>query len=184
MSQLIIIQILYTSKQGTPETLTLSLSLKNTVTTASASESIADIKKHAPLTYYTQNRMITGEDYNLAPLSVSQTVSKVKTINRTSSGVSRNFDLIDVSGKYSSINVFCTDGVIYREKIENSCKHCGKDIQNVKMYCDNTCQVLSQREEFLKEWKEGKKSGAVGKQLLVSNHRKWLRAPCRIAHRN
>ena len=57
-----------------------------------------------------------------------------------------------------------------REKIENNCKHCGKDIQNVKMYCDNTCQVLSQREEFLKEWKEGKKSGAVGKQLLVSNH--------------
>ena len=57
-----------------------------------------------------------------------------------------------------------------REKLENNCKNCGKAIQNVKVYCDNTCQVLSQREEFLKEWREGKKSGAVGKQLLVSNH--------------
>ena len=57
-----------------------------------------------------------------------------------------------------------------RERLENNCKNCGKAIQNVKVYCDNTCQVLSQREDFLKEWREGKKSGVIGKQLLVSNY--------------
>lgn len=116
----VIIKIPYISRKGTNEVLRLTLSLKSTVTTASATESNAEIKRNAPATYYTQNRMITGEDYNLAPLNVSQTIAKVKTINRTASGISRNFDLIDATGKYSSINTFCTDGVIYREDIENS----------------------------------------------------------------
>ena len=116
----VVITIPYTSKTGSGESLTITLSLKNTVTTASAAESLTEIKTNAPLTYYTQNRMITGEDYNLAPLSVSQTIAKVKTINRTASGISRNFDLIDASGKYSSINIFCTDGIIYREQTENN----------------------------------------------------------------
>ena len=57
-----------------------------------------------------------------------------------------------------------------RERVENTCKNCGKDIQNAKVYCDNACQISSQREEFLKEWREGKKSGVIGKQLLVSNY--------------
>jgi hypothetical protein len=64
--------------------------------------------------------MITGEDYNLAPLSTSQNILKVKAINRVSSGISRNFDLIDASGKYSSVNVFASDGLIYKDDIERS----------------------------------------------------------------
>jgi hypothetical protein len=40
-------------------------------------------------------------------------------VNRTSSGISRNYDLLDASGKYSSINVFCDDGYIYKEETEN-----------------------------------------------------------------
>ncbi len=116
----IIISIPYISKKRTSEVLKITLSLKSTVNTASATESNLEIKRNAPATYYTQNRMITGEDYNLAPLNVSQTIAKVKSINRTSSGISRNFDLIDASGKYSSVNTFCTDGVIYREEVQNS----------------------------------------------------------------
>lgn len=115
----ILITIPYLSKKGTNEQLRMVLSLKSSVTNASAAESNAEIKRNAPATYYTQNRMITGEDYNLAPLSVSQTIAKVKSINRTASGVSRNFDLIDASGKYSVINTFCTDGVIHREELYN-----------------------------------------------------------------
>jgi hypothetical protein len=116
----IVFSIPYISKRGTSETLSMTLSLKSTVTTAAAAETNSEIKTKAPATYYTQNRMITGEDYNLAPLSVSQSIAKVKTINRTASGISRNFDLIDASGKYSAINTFCTDGVIYREDILNA----------------------------------------------------------------
>jgi hypothetical protein len=64
--------------------------------------------------------MITAEDYNLAPLSSSQNIVKIKSINRTSSGISRNFDIIDASGKYSSINVFCDDGYIYKQESEET----------------------------------------------------------------
>jgi hypothetical protein len=116
----IIINLPYISKKGTNELLKMNLSLKSSVTSASVAESNTEIKKNAPATYYTQNRMITGEDYNLAPLNISQTIAKVKTINRTASGISRNFDLIDASGKYSTISTFCTDGIIYRENVQNS----------------------------------------------------------------
>ena len=116
----ITISIPYISKKGTNENIKLTMSLKGSVSNASTAESNDEIKVNAPATYYTQNRMITGEDYNLAPLNVSQTIAKVKTINRTASGISRNFDLIDVTGKYSSINSFCTDGIVYRENIQNT----------------------------------------------------------------
>jgi hypothetical protein len=64
--------------------------------------------------------MITGEDYNISPLSVSQQVSKVKAVNRTSSGISRYFDLTDPTGKYSSTNLFATDGILYKDEYVSS----------------------------------------------------------------
>lgn len=112
------IEIPYQSRSGTIETLTLGLSLKYTVTNGSATETNESIKQNAPGTYYTQNRLITGEDYNIGPLSVSQEIVKTKSINRTSSGISRYFDLADSSGKYSNIELFASDGVIYNAKFE------------------------------------------------------------------
>jgi len=112
------IAIPYVNKSGVAHTVTIGLALQYTVTTATSAESTDSIKANAPAQYYTQNRMITGEDYNLAPLSSSQNVLKVKSINRTSSGISRNYDIIDASGKYSSINMFSNDGYIYKEDFE------------------------------------------------------------------
>jgi len=112
------IAVPYFNRQGERHTITISMSLKNTVNTATPAESTASIRRNAPAQYYTQNRMITGEDYNLAPLTSSQNILKVKSINRTSSGISRNFDLIDASGKYSSVNVFADDGYIYKQDAE------------------------------------------------------------------
>jgi hypothetical protein len=112
------ISVPYFNRRGERHVLTISMSLKSTVNTATSSESTASIRRNAPAQYYTQNRMITGEDYNLAPLASSQNILKVKAVNRTSSGVARNFDIIDASGKYSSVNVFADDGLIYREEIE------------------------------------------------------------------
>ena len=114
------IAVPYVNKSGVRHTLTITLSLKYTISSATPSESVASIRRNAPAQYYTQNRMITGEDYNLAPLSTSQNILKVKAINRVSSGISRNFDLIDASGKYSSVNVFASDGLIYKDDIERS----------------------------------------------------------------
>jgi hypothetical protein len=114
------IAIPYLNKSGVRHTLTITLSLKYTVSSSSAAESVASIRQNAPAQYYTQNRMITGEDYNLAPLATSQNILKIKAINRVSSGISRNFDLIDASGKYSSVNVFASDGLVYKDEIERS----------------------------------------------------------------
>jgi hypothetical protein len=112
------IDIPYLNSRGVSHTLTLTMSLKYTVSTAAASEDIDVIRNNAPALYYTQNRMITGEDYNLAPLSSSQNILKVKSINRSSVGISRNYDLIDASGKYSTVDIFADDGYIYKNESE------------------------------------------------------------------
>ena len=114
------INVKYLNKAGVEHTLTIGLGLESTVSSATPAESIDTIKQNAPATYYTQNRMITAEDYNLAPLSSSQDILKVKSINRTSSGISRNLDILDASGKYSSIRVFADDGYIYKEEGERN----------------------------------------------------------------
>lgn len=114
------ITIPYVSNLGQPETLTISLTLASSISNATASESNDSVKNNAPATYYTQNRMITAEDYNISPLSVSQQVAKVKAVNRTASGISRYFDLIDPTGKYSSTNLFATDGVLYKEEYNSA----------------------------------------------------------------
>jgi len=114
------ISIPYQSRQGTYETLTINLNLPTTISNATTSETNASIKANAPQTYYTQNRMITGEDYNISPLVVTNQVAKIKAINRTSSGISRYFDLKDPTGKYSSTNLFADDGIIYQEVFTSS----------------------------------------------------------------
>jgi hypothetical protein len=107
------INVPYISQVGQTEALTISLRLASSIINAAETESNDSIKINAPSAYYTQNRMITAEDYNICPLTVSQQVSKVKAVNRTSSGISRYFDLIDPTGKYSSTTLFGTDGIIY-----------------------------------------------------------------------
>ena len=114
------ITVPYINKNGVAHTLTIGLALQTTVASSAASEDIDTIRVNAPATYYTQNRMITGEDYNLAPLSSSQDILKIKSVNRSSSGISRNFEILDASGKYSSINVFANDGFIYKEESETT----------------------------------------------------------------
>jgi len=111
----ITISVPYRSRSGTNENITIVASLRYTVDNASSTETSQSIKENAPSTFYTQNRMITGEDYQVAPRTVSQEIIKSKSINRTSSGISRYFDLIDSTGKYSSTNIYGDDGALYRE---------------------------------------------------------------------
>jgi hypothetical protein len=112
------IEIPYQGRTGTIEKLTLGLRLNYTVSNGAPTESNASIKQNAPTTYYTQNRLITGEDYNIGPLAISQDIIKTKSTNRISSGISRYFDLKDASGKYSNTSLFANDGVIYKETFE------------------------------------------------------------------
>ena len=106
----------YVSRYNRVETITFRASLRYTVANARSRESIDEIKQRAPQQYYTQNRMVTGEDYNILPYTNYSNVSKVKAINRTSSGLSRYLDVLDTTGKYSSTNIFAEDGVLYSER--------------------------------------------------------------------
>jgi hypothetical protein len=105
----------YISRLGRAETLTIGLALTQTVTTAQARESIASIKQRAPTRYYTQNRMVNGEDYNNFPYTLYSSIIKSKSINRSSIGVSKNLDLLDPTGKYSSTNSYGSDGALYQD---------------------------------------------------------------------
>jgi hypothetical protein len=111
----ITVTIPYISKRNNVESITITYGLKYTVDNSAVSESTDSIKNNAPSTYYTQNRMVTGEDYQVAPLGINQQIVKVKSVNRISSGISRYFDLIDATGKYSKTTLYGNDGVIYKE---------------------------------------------------------------------
>lgn len=116
------IEFSYFSNTGQLEVVSITMGLVTSVSNSANTESNEQIKTKAPATYYTQNRMITAEDYNISPLSVDQDIIKVKSINRTSSGISRYYDLIDPTGKYSSISLFGDDGILYKEEFEDSIK--------------------------------------------------------------
>jgi hypothetical protein len=109
------ITIPYANKAGNIHQLTLTLSLQYTVTNSSGPETNTSIKQKAPQTYYLQNRMVTAEDYNIGPLTAGNNILKATSINRVSSGISKYFELSDVSGKYSSTDIFAKDGMLYRE---------------------------------------------------------------------
>ena len=114
------IEIPYVSNLNQLETLSVTMNLQTSVANSSETESNNSIKANAPATYYTQNRMITGEDYNISPLGINQQIIKVKAINRSSSGISRYFDLVDPTGKYSKTNLFADDGALYKEEYTDS----------------------------------------------------------------
>jgi hypothetical protein len=111
----ITVTVPYINKAGNTHKLTLTLTLQYTVTNSAGTETLANIKTKAPQNYYLQNRMITAEDYNIGPLMAGSNILKVKSINRIASGISKYFELSDISGKYSNTDIFAKDGMLYRE---------------------------------------------------------------------
>ena len=106
------INLAYTDVNGGIQVLTITASLKYTVTNATAAQSTASVKTYAPQQYYTQNRMITSEDYQIFPLTSFTSIQKVKAVNRISSGVSLYLDTLDTTGTFSTTNIFSDDGNI------------------------------------------------------------------------
>ena len=74
------------------------------------------IKEKAAQVYYSQNRMITAEDYQVVPLGASQEIVKARSVNRSASGISRAKEILDPTGAYSNVSVFAEDGILYREE--------------------------------------------------------------------
>lgn len=110
-------------------------SLQTTVANSQARQSNEQIKLNASQVYYTQDRMVNGEDYNLYPLQSSQAL-KVKAVNRTYAGHNRFLDINDPTGSYQNINVFSQDGILYNENDLNR-----QDLQTSTL--NSTAIVLS-----------------------------------------
>ena len=111
--QSVVLSIAYISRTGQTETLTVTCGITEPVSNALARETIDEIKQRAPARYYTQNRMVNGEDYNNFPFTQYNSIIKSKALNRASIGTSRYLDLVDNTGKYSSTNTFGSDGALY-----------------------------------------------------------------------
>lgn len=150
----------YVSRLGRVETLSMVLTLQLPITTAQQRESLSQIKERAPARYYTQNRMVNGEDYNNFPFTLYSSIIKSKALNRTSVGVSRNFDLLDPTGKYSSTNSFASDGALYQINDD------GVDLLTVT----NTNDVVQYLTENLLEILSGNRVT----QYYVQNYTRYL----------
>jgi len=99
--------------------LAFNTSLQYTVANSQTTQSNQQIALAAEQVYYTQDRMVNGEDYNIFPLQSSLAL-KVKAVNRTYSGQSRYIDINDPTGTYQDLNVFATDGILYQEEDINA----------------------------------------------------------------
>jgi hypothetical protein len=111
--QSVVLPMSYVSRTGQLETLTLTCGITSPVSNSLPRETIDEIKQRAPARYYTQNRMVNGEDYNNFPFTAYNSIIKSKALNRASIGTSRYLDLVDNTGKYSSTNTFASDGALY-----------------------------------------------------------------------
>jgi hypothetical protein len=115
--QNVVLPISYTDRNGNLQTITFTCGITRPVSNSQAREPIAEIKQRAPARYYTQNRMVNGEDYTLFPYTQYNSIIKSKALNRASIGTSRYLDLVDNTGKYSSTNTFSSDGGLWRQNI-------------------------------------------------------------------
>ena len=113
--QSVVIPISYVSRTGNIETITFTCGITQPVSNAQPRETLDEIKQRAPARYYTQNRMVNGEDYNNFPFTLYNSIIKSKALNRASIGTSRYLDLVDNTGKYSSTNTFGSDGALWEE---------------------------------------------------------------------
>lgn len=96
-------------------TLTFSVADVSHIRQSVPTESLDSIRENASLIYSTQDRMVTGKDYNYFPRSIGQQLKVLKSIERTYSGNSRFVDINDPTGTYKPVNVLATDGYLYMD---------------------------------------------------------------------
>ena len=104
--------------------LSLTFSLEYSINNSSVRESIEEVRTNASQGYYTQDRMINAEDYNVFPITKVSGIQKLKAINKTHAGHSRFIDVQDPTGTVANVNCIGEDGILYKEpnnteKVEN-----------------------------------------------------------------
>lgn len=143
------VALAYISKTGRQETLTFNLQLTEPVSNAQARETITSIKQRAPTRYYTQNRMVNGEDYNNFPYTFDSSIIKSKAVNRSSIGVSKNLDLLDPTGKYSSILSLGNDGGLWQDSAQRTVSFSFENISDITRFLTSTVpNILGTNESY------------------------------------
>lgn len=104
----------YVDTFGRTQTFTFTFSLISSLQNASAAEDIEHVRVTAPAVYYSQDRMVNGEDYNVFMLQ-DPSILKLRAINRTFAGDSKYIPWHDASGTYENIKIFGDDGLLYFE---------------------------------------------------------------------
>lgn len=104
----------YADSYGRTQTLSFTFSLINSLQNASAAEDLEHVRVTAPAVYYSQDRMVNGEDYNVFMLQDSS-ILKLRSINRTFAGDSKYITWHDASGTYENVKLFSDDGILYFE---------------------------------------------------------------------
>ena len=117
------ITIPYQNAKGKDHAITIRFGLTNAVNNSLPAESIAAIKERAPQVYYTQNRMVSAQDYNVFPQSQSTNILKVKATNKTHAGHSRYIDLNDPTGTYQNLDTLANDAYLYTDMT--------RDVENI-----------------------------------------------------
>jgi hypothetical protein len=102
------------------QTFTFTFPLTSSLQNNSSSETLEHIRATAPSVYYSQDRMVNGQDYNSFMLQDSS-ILKLQTLNRTFIGDSKYISWHDPSTTYENVKIFGNDGALYfQEKIEGN----------------------------------------------------------------
>lgn len=97
--------------------LTLTADLASEMTDGGAGDSNADLRIKPSKMWRTQNRMVSGEDYNSYPLGESS-ILKLKAVNRTFAGYDHGLAMRDQTGVYGNISVTGADGRLFKEDVD------------------------------------------------------------------
>lgn len=102
----------YLSNYDVTESASFTFGLVSTLQNASVSEDIEHIRRTAPTTYYSQSRMVNGQDYNTLLLR-DPSILKLKSVNRTFAGQPKYLEWNDASSAYQNVKIFGDDLRLY-----------------------------------------------------------------------
>jgi len=111
-----VITIPYIGTDG--RTYRLSLTMSSTIDFGEnfSGETYTSVRRIAPRIYYSQDRMVNAQDYNVYPLSLgNNVVTKLKAVNTSFAGNSRFYEMDDVLGHHSNLSVTGSDGSLFVE---------------------------------------------------------------------
>lgn len=104
----------YADATGQMQSLRITVSATSSIQNAASSESIERIRRVAPATYYSQDRMVNAKDYNVFPLK-NNSIFKLRSMNRTFAGDSKYIPWHDPTGSYENVKMFGSDLRVHYE---------------------------------------------------------------------